>query len=137
MRKAPRAFVFAGLAITAIALALAVWLGDGMVDPRTGLIAAGVLAVGDVLAALWAAGPEERKRRPLAWVRCGLAAAALSFVGLWAVVAPAAFIGIMGGSGGEPIWTYAALAFALVGGVILIWATHGLAWRRVAPKADA
>jgi peptidoglycan/LPS O-acetylase OafA/YrhL len=137
MRKGLRDFTLVGLAAAVAAVVLAVWLGGGLTGQRTALIAAGVLAVGDTAAALWAAGGEERRRRIVPWMRCGLIAAALSFIGLWIVIIPAVFAGMAAGSGTQPALAYAALAFAIIAGAVVVWATHRFTWRRFAPKADA
>ena len=133
MRKDYQTFSIAGLAIAAIAVALALWLGDGVNDRRTGLIAAATLAVGDVAAALWAAGASERAQRAMAWARVGLVAAMLSFVGLWLIVIPLAFFALSNSAANTSI----AIAAALVAGALLVWTTHRLAWRRAAPKPSA
>lgn len=137
MRSGLREFTLIGLAAALAAVALAVWLGGGLTEPRTALIAAGALAVGDTAAALWAAGSDERQRRLVAWARCGLVAAALSFIGLWVVIIPAVFAGMAAQSSTQPALAYGALAFAVIGGAVVVWATHRFAWRRFAPKADA
>ncbi|MBY0565026.1 MAG: hypothetical protein K2P58_12670 [Hyphomonadaceae bacterium] len=136
MRDA-RPFAAAGLVVAALAVTLGLWLGGGLSDQRAALFTAIVLVIGEPLAALWAAGPEERKRRPLAWVRTGLVAATLSFIGLWVLVVPSAFIAIMGGAGADPLWTYIAIAFALFAAVVIVWYTHRFAWRRAAPPPDS
>jgi hypothetical protein len=132
-----RTFAIGGLVAAAVAVALGLWLGGGLSDQRAALFTAMALAVGDVVAALIAAGAEERKKRPVAWMRVGLIAAVLSFIGMWLLVLPPAFIAIMGGAGAEPIWTYAAVGFAIFAAVVIVWYTHRLAWRRAAPKDDA
>ncbi len=133
MRNDYRAFSYAGLAIAAIAVALTVWLGGGVDNQKTGLIAAAALAIGDVAAALWAAGAAERARRLMAWARVGLAAAILSFVGLWLIVIPLAFFALANGAASTAI----ALALAVSASAVLVWAGHRLAWRRLAPKVEA
>lgn len=125
-------FIIAGAAAAACAAALAVWLGDGASGQRSGLIAAGALVAGDVLAALWAPGGEERKRRPLAWARVGLAAAMGTFVGLWLLVLPIIILGVS-----DPSRAYAALGLGAVLGALVVWITHVAAWRRIAPKDGA
>ncbi len=130
MRKDYHAFSMAGLAVAAIAVALALWLGEGVGDQKTGLIAAAALAIGDVAAALWAAGASERAQRAMAWARVGLVAAILSFVGLWLVVIPLAFFALSNSAANTTL----AIAVALIAGALLVWTTHRLAWRRAAPK---
>lgn len=133
MRKDYHAFSMAGLAVAAIAVALALWLGEGVGDQKTGLIAAAALAIGDVAAALWAAGASERAQRAMAWARVGLVAAILSFVGLWLVVIPLAFFALSNSAANTTL----AIAVALFAGALLVWTTHRLAWRRAAPKTGA
>lgn len=137
MRDGFQQFVLAGLAAAAAAVLLAVWLGGSPTAQRTSLIAAGVLALGDIVAALWAAGAEERRVRAIPWARCGLIAAALTFVGLWLVIIPAVFAARAAASAGDALPLYGVLALAVVGGAIVVWATHRFAWRRFAPKAAA
>lgn len=133
MRTDYQVFTGAGLAVAAIAVALAIWLGGGVNDQSTGLIAAAALAIGDVAAALWAAGAAERAQRFMAWARVGLAAAIMSFVGLWLIVIPLAFFALANGAANSGV----AIAVAVIAGAVLVWAAHRLAWRRVAPKAGA
>ncbi len=133
MRKDYHLFAGAGLVAASIAVALAMWLGGGIEDQSTGLIAAAGLAIGDVAAALWAAGAAERAQRLMAWARVGLEAAILSFVGLWLIVIPLAFFALAG----DAAQTSIAAALALSAGALLVWAVHRLAWRRLAPKAGA
>lgn len=133
MRKGYQLFSGAGLAVAAVAVALTVWLGGGADNPRSSLIAAAALAIGDVAAALWAAGAAERAQRLMMWARVGLAAAIMSFVGLWLIVIPLAFFALASGAANSGV----AFAVALIAGALLVWATHRLAWRRVAPKAGA
>lgn len=134
MTQGVRLFALGGLITAAVAVALGIWLGGGLSDQRTALFTAIALIIGDVGAALLAAGAQERKQRPVAWARVGLLAAVLSFVGLWVLVIPLAFIAIMGGAGAQPILTYAAVAFAIFAGLVIVWYTHRLAWRRMAPR---
>lgn len=136
MRRSFTAFALAGLAVAVLAIVLAGWLGRSIADQRTVLIAAAVLAVGDVAAALWVAGADERKRRPVAWARCGLVAAALSFVVLLAVIIPAVFVVFADARAGAAR-AYAVVAFALLSGLFLVWLSLRLAWRRAAPKVGA
>ena len=137
MTRGVRLFALAGLIAAAVAVALGIWLGGGLSDQRTALFTAIVLTIGDVGAALMAAGAQERRQRPVAWARVGLVAAVLSFVGLWVLVIPPVFIAIMGGAGAQPIWTYAVVAFAIFAGFVIVWYAHRLAWRRMAPKDGA
>lgn len=131
MRQDYKTFAIAGLGVAAISVALAHWFGDGDGGQRTSLIVAAALAVGDVAAALWAAGASERARRLMAWVRVGLVAAALNFVGLWLIVIPLTFLTLSSGV------SKVTIVIALIVGALLVWATHRLAWRRAAPKPDA
>lgn len=133
MREHYQAFAGAGLAVAAIAVALSAWLGGGVGDQRTGIVAAVTLALGDVAAALWAAGAAERGKNPTAWARVGLIAAILSFVGLWLIVIPLSLYAL----GADGTRTAMAAAVALAAGALIVWATHRLAWRRFAPKAGA
>jgi hypothetical protein len=130
-------FALAGLAVAVIAVAAAAWFGHSILEQSTSLIGAAVLAAGDTLAALWAAGPEERKARPLAWARCGLIAAVLTFVGLWAIIIPALTASAAAAERGQTAMSYGIGAFALLGGAIAVFSIHRFAWRRAAPKAAA
>ena len=135
MRQGQTQFALAGLGVATVAVLLATWLGGSPTAQATSLIAAGVLAVGDTFAALWAAGAEQRKAGILAWARCGLVAAALTFVGLYVIVMPALFAALTAAANGQTLVMYGVLALAVVVGALMVWGTHRFAWRRVAPKA--
>lgn len=137
MRRGQTQFALAGLGVATAAVLLAAWFGGSPTAQATSLIAAGVLAVGDTLAALWAAGPEERRRALLEWARCGLVAAVLTFVGLYVIVIPTLFAALAAAANGQTLMMYGVLALAAVGGALVVWGTHRFAWRRVAPKAGA
>ena len=137
MRRGQREFLVGGFVTAVAAVALSVWLGGSIMEQRGPLIAATVLALGDTLVALWVAGPEERRSRPVAWARCGLTAAVLTFVGLWVIIVPAVFASIAATASGRNVMALGAFAVAAVAGAIVVWATHRFAWRRVAPKAAA
>ncbi|MBL8537210.1 MAG: hypothetical protein JNM59_07380 [Hyphomonadaceae bacterium] len=137
MRRGVRTFALGGLITAFAAVALGVWLGGGLSDQRTALFTAIVLVIGDVASAFVAAGVQEARARPVAWARVGLVAAALNFVGLWLLVIPPTFVAIIGGAGAAPIWTYTGVALAVAAGVIIVWYSHRLAWRRAAPKSDS
>ena len=137
MRNGQTQFALAGLGVATLAVLLAASIGRSATEQATSLIAAGVLAAGDTLAALWAAGPEARRRDLIGWARCGVMPAALTFVGLYIIVIPAAFASIAAAANGQTLAMIGVLALAIVGGALVVWGTHRFAWRRIAPKAGA
>jgi len=133
MRKSFQAFAVAGLAASVAALAISAALAQRLAENLVSIIIAVLLVIGLVASALWAAGPQERKTRAMEWVRCGLVAAVLTFIVMLVVVIPALLIALNNG-GGAP-GTYLGVAVALIVGLVLIWLSLRLAWRRAAPKA--
>ena len=100
MIRGAKAFARLGLAAGAVAILLAATVTGSVAEQKTALAAAFLLALCEVAAALVAAGPEERKRRPLAWVRVGLFAALASFIAIFALAIPTVFATVMTGAGG-------------------------------------
>ncbi len=134
MRGGFQTFSLAGLASAIAAGVLSVWLGGSVTDQRAALTAAAALAIGNVGAALWAAGEEERRRQPVAWARCGLVAAALNFVVLNVVTGPALHY-MMTAADRTPA-LFGGLTLALGFSLLLVWLSLRLAWRRFAPKIE-
>jgi Ca2+/H+ antiporter len=128
-------FTLIGLAVAAMATAAAV--ASGGTGQSAALITAAILAAGDAGAALFAAGEQERKIQAIAWVRCGLIAAALSFVALYVFVVPAALYALAAAASANlTLRSGAIFAASIALGALLVWFSLRLAWRRAAPKAN-
>ena len=134
MIRGAKAFARLGLAAGAVAILLAATVTGSVAEQKTALAAAFLLALCEVAAALVAAGPEERKRRPLAWVRVGLFAALASFIAIFALAIPTVFATVMTGAGGNLIVAMTVWGLAVLFGGWVIMRTHEIVWRRFAPK---
>lgn len=128
-------FAIAGLIVACAATAASFAIGGETATQGATLAVGAILAAGDIAAALWVAGDAGRRGNALAWARFGLIAAALSYIVLYGFVTPAIAYAL---AGGALSWRAAgALALALALGLALLWLSLRLAWRRLAPKADA
>jgi len=136
MRRDEKTFATGGVIVALLAFVVGAWLVGSIAEQRTAIAVAVLLVAGQVGLALWAAGAEERRRRPLAWARVGLVAALFSFIATLAAAPPAVFIGVLAGAGGQPAVAILAVLLAIGVAGAIIWYALRMAWRRTAPKAD-
>ncbi len=126
-------FAIAGLAVAAAAAAASFAIGGEAGGQGATLVAGGILAFGDIAAALWVAGDARRRGNALAWARLGLVAAGLTYIALYAIVTPAIAYAL---ADGALSWRSAGvLGLAAALGAALLWLSLRLAWRRFAPTA--
>lgn len=137
MRPDARTFALLGPAGAVAAVILAPIATGSIAEVKTGLTAAALLVVLESGAALYAAGAQERARRPLAWIRVGLLTAVLSFLAIVALAAPSVLFAVLAGAGGVLALTLGVIVLAFAAGCWLIVRIHHIVWRRFAPKTDA
>lgn len=126
-------FAIAGLLVAAAAATASFAIGGEAANQGATLVVGGVLAVGNIAAALWVAGASRRRDNALAWARLGLIAAALTYVALYAIVTPAIAYAL---ADGALSWrSVGVLSLAAALGAALLWLSLRLSWRRFAPKA--
>lgn len=137
MSPGPKTFARLGLAACALSVVLAALITGSVAEQKTALAAAALLVFCESGAALFAAGLDERKRRPVAWIRVGLIAAMLSFVAIFALAIPTVFVTVLSGAGGSLVIALTVLALGVALGGLAIMRVHEVVWRRFAPKGDA
>lgn len=128
-------FALAGLVVAGAAAATSLAIGGEAANQGATLAAGAILAAGDIAAALWIAGDAGRRSNALAWARLGLIAAALSYIVLYGVFNPAITYALANGA-----WSWRTIGGVVLTsalGLALLWFSLRLAWRRLAPKADA
>lgn len=106
------------------ALIGALSLGENML---TLLLAVAIIAGGDVIGALWAAGPDERRNNPEKWVTCGLAAATGTCLAFILSAVPSLPIAFLSTTSRDFESDMQLLTFAFGAG--FTWLAHWLAWR--------
>lgn len=137
MRRGEIFFASWGLGVAALAFLLATQITGSIAEWKTAITTATLLIAGDVALALWAAGAEERTKRPATWIGVGVGAAAATFLALIAATAPAVFIGVLAGASGMFVITLIVIVLAIVFVFAAVWFALRLIWRRLTPKAGA
>jgi Ca2+/H+ antiporter len=134
MSAVPSRFLMGGFASAALAAGVAYFTASHVSSTTSSLIAAALLAAGNVAGALWTAS-DRRRGQALDWVRLGLIAAALCFVALYVIVAP---VLMQIPAAPQPTLSlYGVIAATVIVTALLIWLSLRLAWRRFAPKDSA